>query len=292
MANKEISFQNESINWYPGHMAKTKRELVEKMPLVDCIYELIDARMPYSSKINDIDKIIANKPRILIMTKKDLCDIKITNKWVDYYKNKGYEVVLLDLTSNKDYKTLIDVTKKITKSIQDKRIGKGLKEKEIKVCVIGIPNVGKSTLINKIAGKKITSVANKPGVTKQINWLKTNQGIMLLDTPGILWPKIDDTDIALNLASTASIKVEILNITDIGGYIVAFLKNYYPEKLKEKYKIDVTKDINDIFENIAKKMGAYQNGEIDYEKVSQRIYYDIVNGTIKGVTFDRWKSIY
>lgn len=292
MANKEISFQNESINWYPGHMAKTKRELVEKMPLVDCIYELIDARMPYSSKINDIDKIIANKPRILIMTKKDLCDIKITNKWVDYYKNKGYEIVLLDLTSNKDYKTLIDVTKKITKSIQDKRIGKGLKEKEIKVCVIGIPNVGKSTLINKIAGKKITSVANKPGVTKQINWLKTNQGIMLLDTPGILWPKIDDTDIALNLASTASIKVEILNITDIGGYIVAFLKNYYPEKLKEKYKIDVTKDINDIFENIAKKMGAYQNGEIDYEKVSQRIYYDIVNGTIKGVTFDRWKSIY
>ena len=290
--NKDKLFNKTSINWYPGHMAKTKRELKEKMPLVDCVYELIDARMPYSSKIKDIEEIFNKTPRILVMTKKDLCDISVTNKWVEFYKNKGYEVILLDLTNNNDYKRLIELTKKITKPLQEKRTSKGLKKKEIKVCVVGIPNVGKSTLINKLAGRKIATVANKPGVTKNISWLKTNNGILLMDTPGILWPKIDDVDISLNLAATATIKAEILNMTDIGGFIISFLKNYYPEKLIEKYKIDISPDIYEIFMAIAKKIGAYYNGEVDYEKVSQKVYNDIVSGAIKGVTFDQWKTTY
>lgn len=295
MSNNETQgWVNKSvINWYPGHMAKTKREIKENLNLIDVVYELIDARLPLSSKIKDIDEYIKDKPRFLVMTKKDLCDINVTNKWVKYYEKLGYKVLLIDLQNNKDYIKLISMTKEVMKDSQEKRREKGLKDKEIKALVVGIPNVGKSTLINKLAGKKSAQTGNKPGVTKQINWLKTNHGILLLDTPGILWPKIDDNEEALALASTAAIKSEILNITDIGGYLVSFLKNYYPFILESRYKIKVTSENPiDVMDEIGRKMGAYVDGETDYERVSMKIYNDVISGTIKGVTYDLWKADY
>lgn len=278
------------INYYPGHMAKTKRQILENINLIDIVYVVVDARCPVSTMIKDINEIIKGKTKILVMTKKDLCDLEETNKWVKLYEEKGYKVILIDLTNNEDYKKLIKLTNEVVKPIQDKRKEKGLKDKEIKIGVIGIPNVGKSTLINKLAGKKVANTGNKPGVTKQVNWLKTNSGFLLLDTPGILWPKIEDNTEALSLASTATIKMEILNMTDIGGYIITFFKNYYKDIFAKKYNIIVSDNPSEVFASLAEKFNFFEkDGEIDYEKVSNKVYNDLVSGSLKGVTFDRWK---
>ena len=276
-----------NINWYPGHMAKTRRQISEKYKLIDIVYELVDARIPYSSKIKDIYDVIRNKPKLLIMTKKDLCDIKVTQKWISYYENLGTKVLLVDLNNNADYKKIIDTTYEMMEEVQQKRENKGLKEKEIRALVIGIPNVGKSTLINKIANRHVADVGNNPGVTKSVNWLKTPDNITLLDTPGILWPKLNDQKIALNLAAMTSIKQEVLPIDDVAVYILKTLEEYYPNILKERYQIASTKDIEEAYMTIGKNMGATKNGEVDYDRVSKKIINDIKMEHIKGITFDR-----
>ena len=274
-----------SINWYPGHMKKTKDELKKVMPYIDIVYEVIDARIPYSSKIKDIDSIIRNKTRILIMSKKDLCDINVTNSWIKYYEEMGYKVLLIDLNDQNDYKKITLLTNDLVSHINEKRKANGLKEKEIKACVLGIPNVGKSTLINKLAGKKVSKVGNLPGVTKSLTWLKTKYKLLILDTPGILWPKFDDEKVAFNLASMTAIKEDVLPIGDVAYYILNTLGKYYPEILNSRYKIDKVTD--DSFDIIAKNIGAIRNGEVDYTRVYKMIINDVKQEYIKGITFDR-----
>ena len=278
-----------NINFYPGHMAKARRLIAEKYPLIDIVYEVVDARIPFSSKIKDIYNIIGNKPKILIMTKKDLCDEKITNAWVNYYENLGNPVVLVDLNNTNDYEKIVTLTHQIMAKTQEKRMDNGLKEKEIRALVVGIPNVGKSTLINRLCKRKVANVGNKPGVTQNISWLRTHSDILLLDTPGILWPKLDQNEVAYNLASFTAIKEEVLPIDDIAVYILKKLSMYYPDKLQEYYGLEKVEDENimEAYETIGKKIGAMRNGEVDYERVSTKIINDIKLEKIKGITFDR-----
>ena len=281
-----------NINWYPGHMAKTKRLISENINLIDVVYEVVDARMPKSSKIIDIDNYIGNKKRILIMNKYDLCDRVETDKWIKYYESIGYVVVKTDLTIDKKLNYLVSKTKELMALEFTKMEEKNMKAtRKIRVLVVGVPNVGKSTLINRLVGRKIVNTGNKPGVTKNLDWIRVDKDIELLDSPGILWPKFDD-DTAYNLASLTAIKEEVLPINQVINYILNTLYKLYPKKLEERYGITNYND--DLFvetlDIIGKKRGCLiKGGEIDYDKVFNVILNDIKNGYIKEITFDRYE---
>lgn len=290
-SDKENVLNKSVINWYPGHMAKTKRLISENLNLIDVVYEVVDARMPMSSKVKDIDNYIKDKPRIMIMTKIDLCDIEETKKWKKYYEELGYKVCMVNLESNISLKPLINMTNELMEEKNQARENKGMAKRKTRVLVVGIPNAGKSTLINRLVGKKVSSVGNKPGVTKQLNWIRISENLELLDSPGILWPKLDDEIVAYNLASLTAIKEEVLPIDDVVFYILKTLYKYYPEKLNDRYNIDyeITDDnYEDVLVTIGSKRGCLvRGGCVDYDKVYTVILNDIKNGLIKNITFDR-----
>ncbi len=283
------SLPSTSINWYPGHMAKTKREIVEKLNLIDIVYEVIDARMPLSSKIVDIDELIKEKPRILVMTKYDLCDKVETDKIIKYYENMGYKVVPVDLMSGLNVKKILDYTKEIMDIENKKRESKGMKPRTARALIVGVPNAGKSTLINRLVGKKSAGVGNTPGFTKSLSWIRINKDVELLDSPGILWPKMEDQEAAHVLACLSSIKEEILNPDAIATFILKKLYQLYPDRLEDRYGIvELDEDLVEAYDMIAKKRGALSRGGVaDYDKVSNIIIRDLKNGYFGNITFDR-----
>ena len=223
------------------------------------------------------------------MTKYDLCDKEETNKWIKYYENIGYKVVLMNLEGSVNLKPLLNATNEMMKEETEKRESKGLLKRRTRILIVGIPNVGKSTLINRLVGKKAQVTGNKPGVTKNLDWIRINEELELLDSPGILWPKLDENKVAYNLASLTAIKEEVLPLYDVVEYILRTLEEYYPEVLEARYNINhVEEDFIETLEFIGKKRGCLiKGGEIDYDRVSKTILEDIKNERIKGITFDR-----
>ncbi len=277
-----------NINWFPGHMAKTKREIQEILPLIDIVYEVIDARMPISSKIVDIDELIPDKPKILVVTKYDLCDKEETDKILEKYREKWYNVITLDLVGG-DVSELIQKTKELMNPINEERMKKGFKERASRVLIVGAPNVGKSTLINRLVGRKSVGVGNTPGFTKSLSWVRIHKDIELLDSPGILWPKIENQENAHVLAAFSSIKEEILNKDDIACFILKKLYELYPKRLEERYGLtELDDDLVETYELIGKKRGLLsKGGVVDYEKVSNIILQDMKNGSFGPITLDR-----
>ena len=278
-----------NINWYPGHMNKARREMKEKMNLIDIVYEVIDARMPISSKIVDIDELIGDKKRILIMTKYDICDKEETNKFIKYYESLGYTVIPVDLMNGKETSKIIDKSMELMKEENLKRKEKGLKPRSIRALIVGVPNVGKSTLINRLVGKKSAGVGNKPGFTKSLSWVRIHKDIELLDSPGILWPKIENQDNAHVLAALSSIKEEILDTMNLSCFILDKMIRLYPKNLEERYGItEIDEDYIETFDLIGKKRGALTRGGVaDYDKVANIIIRDLKNGYLGNVTLDR-----
>lgn len=295
--NKEEIQNQMNINWYPGHMAKTKRQIIEDMKLVDVVIELLDARIPKSSQNPDIQGMLKNKKKIVILNKSDLADEKETKKWIEYFKKKNILAIDVDSNQGKGIKQVSQAIEKIMEDELKIQNSKGRIRKTIRVMIVGIPNVGKSSFINRISKKTTMTVGNKPGVTRQKQWIRIGNQIELLDTPGVLWPKFESEEVGLNLAYTGSIKEEILEKTEIAYNLLKFLDENYSNDLYAKYKIS-EQEIDEIKDNpqstlelmylIGKKRGALiSGGNIDEEKVAKIILDDFKNGRIGKITLEK-----
>ncbi|SUL90780.1 ribosomal biogenesis GTPase [Staphylococcus carnosus] len=282
------------IQWYPGHMAKAKREVSEQLKKVDVVFELVDARIPYSSRNSMIDEVIQNKPRVVILNKKDMANLSEISKWKDYFRSKGYYPVAVDAKHGKGLKQVEQAAIEATKEKFERDKAKGLKPRAIRAMIVGIPNVGKSTLINKLANKAIAKTGNTPGVTKQQQWIKVGKSLQLLDTPGILWPKFEDQTVGKKLSLTGAIKDSIVHLDDVAIYGLDFFKEHDVEALQKNFNVDVDADAENMewFDAIGRRRGALQRGnEVDYEAVIEMIINDIRNGKLGTHSFDIYKEM-
>ena len=276
-----------NFQWYPGHMTKAKRQMLEDIKLIDLVIELVDARIPLSSRNPDIDELGKNKYRLILMNKSDLADKKATVKWSDYFKKKGFFVVSLDARTKNSMKSITDIVMEACKEKIERDRKRGIKNRPVRAMVVGIPNVGKSTFINSYAGKACAKTGNKPGVTKGKQWIRLNKNIELLDTPGILWPKFEDQMVGLRLALIGSIKDEILNIDELAVELIKILKESYPGTLKERYEVNEESEITDIIFEIAKNRKCLQKGgEVDYSKACALLIDDFRSGKLGRITLE------
>lgn len=281
-----------TIQWFPGHMAKARRQVTEKLKLVDIVFELIDARLPLSSRNPMIDEVINQKPRLLILNKADLADKTETAKWIHYFEAEGMRAIAIDSFNGQGLQAVTKAAKEILAPKIDRMKKRGIRPGAIRAMIVGIPNVGKSTLINRLAKKNIAKTGNTPGVTKAQQWIKYGKELELLDTPGILWPKFEDKEVGYKLALTGAIKDILLNMEDLAVYALRFLEENYPNRLEERYGLTVigseSDDIIGIFDHIGALRKIYTTGaEVDYDRVAELIVRDIRNEYLGKLTFDR-----
>ncbi|WP_127585749.1 ribosome biogenesis GTPase YlqF [Paenibacillus koleovorans] len=286
-----------TIQWFPGHMTRAKRQIQEKLKLIDIAIELLDARIPLSSRNPMIDDILLQKPRMVLLNKADLADPAITKEWVQYFAEKGIDALPIDALTGFQMKEIPERAKLILKEKIDAQIRKGMKPRAIRALIVGIPNVGKSTLINRMAGRAVAATGDKPGVTKGQQWIKTGGSMELLDTPGILWPKFEDQQVGYRLAIIGSIKDQLLSVEDVAFYTIKYLLEIYPSELKERFDLesvpvyspDMESDpIVDVMEQIGRRRGCLQSGgSVNLEKASMLILRDLRGGKLGRISLER-----
>lgn len=279
-----------NIQWFPGHMAKTRRLIKSNLPLVDAVVEILDARTPLSSRNPEMDRLTAGKPRMVILNKSDLADEKITEKWLAYFRSQNITAISADCKSGKGVKNFIPAVKnQLLKSLLQKYEEKGIKGKPLRLMIVGIPNVGKSSFINRMAGSKKAKAEDRPGVTRDKQWVKIGTSVEMLDMPGVLWPKFDDQNVACRLAFTGAIKDDILDIETLASRLLKFLAENYPEKLRERYKIDFD-DFDEgyiLLEKTGRKRGMLvSGGEVNTERIAITVIDEFRAGKLGRITLE------
>jgi ribosome biogenesis GTPase A len=284
-----------TIQWFPGHMAKARRQIEEKLKQIDMVMELLDARIPISSRNPMIDQILKRKPRLVLLNKADLADPDVTEAWVRYFADRKLEALPIDAESGNRVHELVDRSKELMTDLIARQVAKGMRPRAIRSLIVGIPNVGKSTLINRLAGRKIAATGDRPGITKGQQWIKVGTDMELLDTPGILWPKFEDEQVGLKLAATGAIREEILPVEEIAYYTVRYLLRYYPDGLKARYELtelpadpDSQEQVVGLMEDIGRRRGCLQSGGlVNLEKASGVILRDLRAARIGRISLER-----
>lgn len=275
------------FQWYPGHMTKARRAMQEDLKLIDVIIELVDARVPLSSKNPDIDPMANGKSRIILLNKCDLADAKVTQEWVSYYEEKGFFVSLVNSKQGKGVKAVHSLIQEACKAKIERDRRRGILNRPIRAMIVGIPNVGKSTFINSFAGKACTKTGNKPGVTKGKQWIRLNKNVELLDTPGILWPKFEDQKVGLRLAFIGSIKDELYNMYELSLLLIQYLQQFYPEAIPNCYQIEPHTEDVVLLERIAERRGCLKaGGEWDLDKAAKCLVDDFRNGKLGTISLE------
>ena len=278
-----------NIQWYPGHMTKTRRKMEEDLKLVDAVCEIVDTRIPLSSRNPDIAAICGNKPRMIILNRIDLADAEMTSRWSNYFRSQGFAVLCTDCKSRKGIDKFVPTVRELLAEKLQRYAERGFVNKPLKLMVVGIPNVGKSTFINQIAGRKGAKAENRPGVTRGKQWVTVDQGLLLLDTPGILWPKFDDEEVGRRLAYTGAVKDQVLDVETLACHLIAMLHRRYPHALLERYKIDMPQGTMgyELLEEGARKRGfLLARGELDTERMARILLEEYRNCKIGRFTLE------
>lgn len=282
------------IQWFPGHMAKARREITEKLKLVDIVLEILDARVPISSRNPMMGEILKDKPTLVLLNKAGLADKKVTLEWINYFKELGIKALDIDLITNYNVNKIIPACNEVLASQIAAAKEKGYSNFKIRALVVGIPNVGKSTFINTLAKRKAAVTGDKPGVTKSQTWIKINNSLELLDTPGILWPKFENEIVAHNLALCGAIKDDILPLDDVISYGLQFMQKYYPDNLNNRYQVNITSDMElmDVYEVIGRKRNCLIKGnQVDYERVVSLVLFDLRHNKLGAMSYDRCEHV-